>query len=381
MRTGYTTGANATAAAAAATRALFTQQPQNEVTIRLPLGQDVTFTLHSCELTPEWARCSTIKDGGDDPDATHGAEIVATVRWGDRPGLVIDRGVGVGLVTRPGLGLEVGTPAINPVPRQMMAEHVIAIAGADLIRERGLHVEISVPKGEEIARKTMNARLGILGGISILGTTGIVVPYSTAAYRASVVQGMDVALGQGCDHLVLTTGGRSEKYAMQILSHLPEVAFIQMGEFMGFSLRAAADRPQIKRISMFGMIGKFSKAAQGKFHLHVAASQVDTGFLAGMVAECGGPPDLVQAVKQANTARHVQEMCLERGMTEVFTRLCEYVAVASREYARAAYRIEVCMTDFAGQVLGRAEVAPRDYTPDEAAARRPAVVEGDADND
>jgi cobalt-precorrin-5B (C1)-methyltransferase len=180
MREGFTTGACATAASVGATRALIRQEPVEAVTIHLPAGRDATFALAGCELSQQQARCGVIKDAGDDPDATHGAEIISTVSWGDKPGLNLTGGSGVGVVTRPGLGLDVGGPAINPVPRRMISEHVAAEAG-DLLDTRGLRVEISVPRGEEIARKTLNARLGILGGISILGTTGIVKPWSTAA--------------------------------------------------------------------------------------------------------------------------------------------------------------------------------------------------------
>jgi cobalt-precorrin-5B (C1)-methyltransferase len=180
MREGFTTGACAMAASLGATRALIRQQAVEGVTIHLPAGRDATFALAGCELSQQQARCGVIKDAGDDPDATHGAEIISTVSWGDKPGLNLTGGSGVGVVTRPGLGLDVGGPAINPVPRRMILEHVAAEAG-DLLDTRGLRVEISVPCGEEIARKTLNARLGILGGISILGTTGIVKPWSTAA--------------------------------------------------------------------------------------------------------------------------------------------------------------------------------------------------------
>lgn len=378
MRKGFTTGANATAAALAATRALITQTAQERVTIRLPAGQDATFALHTCEVGAEYARCSCIKDGGDDPDATHGAEIGATVTWMDAPGVALERGLGVGLVTKPGLGLAVGGPAINPVPRKMITEHVIAEAG-EILHERGLRVEIWVTKGEEIAKKTLNARLGILGGISILGTTGIVVPYSTAAYRASVTQGIDVAVNQGATHLVLTTGGRSERFAQAILPDLPEVCFIQMGEFLGWSLKEATRRPAIKKVTVAGMVGKLSKTAQGKFHLHVSVSQVDPLFLAEVAAGCGAPAGVVAEIKGANTARHFQEICIRDGITSVFDRLCEHCCIEMREYVKAAFTIETIMTDFEGPLLGRAEVEGRQYDPEEISQAHLAIPDGDED--
>ncbi|MSQ27727.1 MAG: cobalt-precorrin-5B (C(1))-methyltransferase, partial [Dehalococcoidia bacterium] len=175
MRTGYTTGACATAAATAATQALLEQRVVDRVTIHLPAGQDATFALAACRFDRQSAQCSVIKDAGDDPDVTHGAEISARVDFSERPGIELCGGVGVGVVTRPGLGLEVGGPAINPVPRSMILAHVASVAGAESA-PRGLRVEIAVPRGEELAKKTLNGRLGIIGGISILGTTGIVQP-------------------------------------------------------------------------------------------------------------------------------------------------------------------------------------------------------------
>jgi cobalt-precorrin-5B (C1)-methyltransferase len=376
MRTGFTTGANATAAALAATRALITQTAQEIVTIHLPIGQDATFAVHTCEFGADYARCSCIKDGGDDPDVTHGAEIGATVRWLESPGVILDRGPGVGLVTKPGLGLEVGGPAINPVPRRMITEHVIAEAG-EILYERGLRVEIWVTKGEEIAKRTLNARLGILDGISILGTTGIVIPYSTAAYRASVAQGIDVAVNQGLTHLVLTTGGRSERFARAILPDLPEVCFIQMGEFLGWSLKEATKRPAIKKVTVAGMVGKLSKTAQGKFQLHVTNSQVDPLFLAEVAAGCGAPAHVVAEIQGANTARHFQEICIREGITAVFDRLCESCCVEMREYVKTAFTIETIMTDFEGPLLGRAEVEGRKYDAQEITQAHLAIPDGD----
>lgn len=359
LRTGYTTGANATAAALAATRALLTQTRQDQVTIRLPGGRQATFALHSCEFGPDFARCSCIKDGGDDPDVTHRAEIGATVTWTTTPGIVLAGGPGVGTVTKPGLGLEVGGPAINPVPRRMIVGHVGEAAGEVLAErgDRGLRVEIWVTRGEELARRTLNPRLGIVGGISILGTTGIVVPYSTAAYRATITQGIDVALAQGASQLVFTTGGRSERFAQGILRDLPEVAFIQMGEFLGWSLKEAAGRPGVTKVTVLSMVGKLSKVAQGHFLLHVNNSQVAPAFLARLAGEdCGAAPAVVEEIAQANTARHIQEICLREGLDCLFQRLCQLAAQRMREEVKAPYAIEAILVDFDGRPLGRAEV-------------------------
>lgn len=360
MRTGYTTGACAAAAARAATQALVQGQPVDQVTIWLPAGRYATFTLHHCVLEPApgnegsplAARAGVVKDAGDDPDVTHGALICARVSWAEQPGLVLKGGEGVGTVTRPGLGLEVGGPAINPVPRQMIQREVGEAAGA-LLEQRGLVVEISVPGGEQLALKTMNPRLGIIGGISILGTTGIVQPYSTASWRASVEQAIDVAAANGVRHVVLTTGGRSERWARALFPHLPELAFVEMGIFTGHALRRCA-RHQMERVTICGMIGKFSKLAQGHFQTHVAGNQVDLAFLAEVAAECGASPALQAEIRAANTARHVQEIALAHGLTALFPRLCALVREQALRYVKHAFSVDAIMFDFEGNLLGRA---------------------------
>lgn len=235
LRHGYTTGSCATAAAKAALWSLILQERLTEVTIRIPIGEEVRFTLQSCEFTQEKAAVSVIKDGGDDPDATHGALIVVEVSWLQEAGIRIDGGTGVGRVTKPGLPVEIGEAAINPVPRKMIKEAVQSVLDQSELN-RGVLVMVSVPDGEEIAKKTLNGRLGIIGGISILGTRGTVVPFSSAAYKASVAQAIRVAVRCGCDHLVLSTGGKTETFGMSLYPGLPEEAFIEMGDFVGFTL-------------------------------------------------------------------------------------------------------------------------------------------------
>ncbi len=249
LRTGWTTGTCAAAAAKAAATALRTGEVQRTVEIALPSGQQVRFPVDSCTLVPraadrpapaalpesaERAEAVVVNDAGDDPDVTHGAHLTATVTWREPPGIELDGGVGVGIVTKPGLGLEPGTPAINPVPRAMISQ---AVGEAVDLAAAGVRVVISVPGGERMARKTTNARLGIIGGISILGTTGIVRPFSTASWRASVEQAVSVLAAQGETTAVLCHGGRTEKAAMTLLPGLPEVCFIEVGDFTGAALR------------------------------------------------------------------------------------------------------------------------------------------------
>ena len=354
LRRGYTTGSCATAAAVGATRALLGQTVIDEVTIHLPAGVDATFRLERCRFDARSAECAVIKDAGDDPDVTHLAEVTATVSAGGEPGLELAGGVGVGVVTRPGLGLDVGGPAINPVPRRMITEHVSTAAGAAL-GECGLRVEIAMPRGEELAKRTLNARLGILGGLSILGTSGLVIPYSTAAWRASVEQAIDVAAANGITHVVLSTGSRSEKYAQTLLL-LPDLAFVEMGEFTGQALKRCARRG-VRRVTLSGMVGKMSKIAQGHMMTHVAGNQVDLGFLASVAARCGAPTRLQDEIRAANTARHFQELALAAGLRQVFDHLAELVCQQCSTVARGALAVECLIFDFDGTLLGRAQGA------------------------
>lgn len=351
MRTGFTTGACAAAAAKAATAYLLTGVRPKDVAIRLPSGREAIFALHAAKRAPDGssALCSVIKDAGDDPDVTHGAEIRARVGRAAAPGIELRGGEGVGTVTRPGLGLEIGGPAINPVPRRMIREAVTETAGE---AAGGLVVEISATNGEELAKHTLNGRLGIVGGISILGTTGIVRPYSTAAWRASVGQAIDVAAANGIGRIVLSTGGRSERYAQELLGW-PEVAYVEMGEFTGYALRRARTH-KMRGVVLAGMIGKLSKVAQGHFMTHVAGNQVDPAYLAGLAAECGASDTDVAAMGAANTARHVQEIALERGVAGFFDRVARAAVERCLDEVHGEMEIGCALFDFDGGLLGKA---------------------------
>ncbi|GMA48764.1 cobalt-precorrin-5B C(1)-methyltransferase [Alicyclobacillus contaminans] len=327
-----------------------------EATIWIPAGRWVTFALHDVTYTKNTAAAATIKDGGDDPDATHGATIVATVSWFSEPGVTIDGGIGVGRVTKPGLPIPVGMAAINPVPRQMIQSTVEEVLAAYGI-ERGVRVVISVPDGEEIAKKTMNGRLGIVGGISILGTRGIVVPFSTSSYKASIAYAVNVAREQGVRSVVLTTGGRSEKFAMQMYPDLPLEAFIEMGDFVGFAAKQAK-RAGMREIRFVGMLGKFSKVAAGIMMVHAKRAAVDFALLAELAREVGVPDDLADQIRTANTANQVGDWLLEWGYPEFFRvlakRCCEQVA----SHIGGGLRIDTCLTTLGGEVLGSADYNP-----------------------
>ncbi|MFT3924358.1 MAG: cobalt-precorrin-5B (C(1))-methyltransferase [Myxococcales bacterium] len=350
LRTGFTTGACAAAAAKAATRILLRAAPLESIESTLPNRQRVIFPLAHAEREGDLARCAVVKDGGDDPDCTHGARIVAEVSLRNTAGVEIRGGEGVATVTKPGLGLEVGGPAINPVPRRNIAEMVEEeLRGSQYA---GAVVTISVPGGEELAKQTTNARLGLLGGISILGTSGIVKPYSTAAYRASVVQAIDVAKERGIDDVVLTTGGKSEAYAMKLFPHLPEEAFVQMGDFVGVAVKHAARR-RFPRAHIVGMIGKLSKMANGKMQTHVAGSEVNLELLAGFARELGADFATCERIGAANTARHVLEICTERGIVHLTELICQRAVEHTEKHAGSSLAIAAIMVDFGGALLAR----------------------------
>ncbi|OLC85658.1 MAG: cobalt-precorrin-5B (C(1))-methyltransferase [Thaumarchaeota archaeon 13_1_40CM_3_50_5] len=350
LRTGYTTGTTATAATKGALYALI-EKPVEQVTVSLPKGRTAMLRIAWTRIDSGKATCAAIKDGGDDPDATHGAEICSTVSFSNNTGqIIVDGGKGVGRVTKPGLGLEMGRAAINPTPKKMLKQAVREVAN-DQLRKHGVNVVISVPKGEEIAKKTDNPRLGILGGISILGTTGIVLPYSTASFAASIRQSLDVAIAMGADTVTLTTGGRSEDFAKGLFK-LPDHCFVQMGDFAGYSIKQCANK-KLRKAVIAGFVGKLTKMAMGVKQTHVAGSHVDMEFMARLAAECKAPPKLVQEIRGANTARHVFEIVTKNNLVGYFDLVCKKVHEQMSEHARGQLEIEVVMFDFDGKVTGR----------------------------
>ncbi|WP_431975373.1 cobalt-precorrin-5B (C(1))-methyltransferase [Micromonospora haikouensis] len=351
LRTGWTTGACATAAAKAAVTALVTGVPQRQVEIGLPAGRRVAFPVARCELAAPpgaGAEAVVVKDAGDDPDVTHGAHLTATVGWRDAPGLDLAGGPGVGTVTKPGLGLAVGGPAINETPRRMIGQAVAEVVD---LAEVGIRVVISVPGGEVMARKTTNRRLGILGGISILGTTGIVRPFSTASWRASVVQAVHVMAAQGERTVVLCTGGRTERAARALLPDLPEVCFVEVGDFTGAAVTAAVG-DGLTRVAFVGMAGKLAKLAAGVLMTHYTRSKVDLSLLGAVTADAGGGPGLVAEVVAANTGRHAYELWEAAGLLRpAGDLLCARVRQVLLRFAGHAVDVDVAMVDFAGEHL------------------------------
>ena len=335
LRRGWTTGACATAAAKAALTALVTGRFPDPVEITLPKGQVVAFPLAFEEKGEGWARVGIVKDAGDDPDVTHGAMIVATVRLRDS-GVVFKAGEGVGVVTKPGLPIAVGEPAINPVPRQMM-EAVVAEFGV------GVEIEISVPGGLALAEKTWNGRLGIVGGLSILGTTGIVNPYSCAAWIASIHRGIDVARASGFQHVAGCTGSTSED-AVRAHYGLPLEAMLDMGDFAGGLLKYLRVNP-VSRVTIGGGFGKMVKLAQGAMDLHSGRSQVDFVWLAERV-----DPELRARVLVANTALEVLKLAGD-GLAQ---RVAEEGLVHVDRVLSGASVADVIVVDRGGKIIGHA---------------------------
>ncbi len=357
LRTGFTTGACAAAAAKAATRSLVREADVREIETTLPNRSRVVFAVHRCERSGARVLASVIKDAGDDPDCTHGAEMVAEVELRVDAGVEIRGGPGVATVTKPGLGLDVGEPAVNPVPRRNITEMVEEELAASTYR--GALVVLSVPGGEEMAKQTINARLGLVGGISILGTTGVVRPYSTSAFKASVVQAIDVAAERGLREVVLTTGGKSEAYAMRLRPELPEEAFIQMGDFVGVALKHCARR-RLQRAAIVGMIGKLSKMADGKMQTHAAGSEVNMELLATLAAELGAPAEIQASICAANTARHVLELCAAAGFPGIAALVCRRVVEHGTRHVGERIAVNASLVDFDGKLLGAhpGEAAP-----------------------
>ena len=294
LRRGWTTGACATAAVKAAYTALLTGTFPDPVSITLPKGEQPAFPLALEKKGEGWARAGIIKDAGDDPDVTHGAMIIATVRLRGH-GVRFKAGEGVGTVTKPGLPIAVGEPAINPIPREMMNAVIEELGGGNV------EIEISIPDGAAIAEKTWNPRLGIVGGLSILGTTGIVRPFSCAAWIASIHRGIDVARAMKLEHVAGCTGSTSED-AVRAHFNLPLEAMLDMGDFAGGLLKYIRSNP-VPRVTIGGGFGKMVKLAQGAMDLHSGRSQVDFKWLAERVSKS------IQAdVLFANTAQQVLEM-------------------------------------------------------------------------
>jgi cobalt-precorrin-5B (C1)-methyltransferase len=351
LRRGWTTGACATAAAKAAFVALLTGEFPDPVEISLPKGERPSFALARQSLRGESASAGIIKDAGDDPDVTHQALIVSAVRRLQAgSGVVFRAGEGVGTVTRPGLPLAIGEPAINPKPREMMHQALNEVAAAHGV-SADAEITVSVPNGIEIAKHTWNPRLGILGGISILGTTGIVHPFSCSAWIASIHQGIDVCRANGVAHAAACTGSTSEA-SIRRLYALPDFAFIDMGDFAGGTLKYLKGHP-LPRLTIAGGFAKLSKLADGAMDLHSGRSEIDREQLAGAMRDLGADEAALDATRQANTANEILELARARNLP-----LGDAIAARAKQQALGMLagktEIEIIIIDRQGGIVGRA---------------------------
>ena len=345
LRTGYTTGTCAAAAAKGAAL-LLTGSLDKNIEIVLPGGGNAVLSVHNSGREGNAAFCEIIKDAGDDPDITNGAIIRATVKPVLTDGIIISGGEGVGVVTRPGLAVTPGKPAINPVPESMIRNSM-----RDAFKLfKGAEVIISVADGAELAKKTLNARLGIVGGISILGTTGLVIPYSHEAYRESIQCALDVARAMGGDCAVLCTGRSSEKEARRLLPDIPEAAFVLMADYFDFAVREAVSR-DFKKIIIAGFPGKFLKMAAGAACTHYRKSSIDLEHLSDIAREAGLPSDVVGKLSRANTVRHAFEILSEKHLQQLLTMLTRKVAERTREISNRSIKIEVILLSYSSGVL------------------------------
>ena len=349
LRSGFTTGAAAAAAAKAALELLLTGRTPAWVEITFLTGETTTIAIHKCGLVaPNRARCSVIKDAGDDPDITHGAEIGAVVTLETLPGtepVRITGGTGVGLVTKPGLENAPGQAAITRGPVTMITNSIhelLAVHPTDT----GVHVEVFVPEGERLAKKTLNARLGIVGGLSILGTTGIVRPMSHEAYVATIEKSMDVANAAGLTHLVLTTGRRSERFAQDRWPELAEEAFIQIGDFFQAAMAAAAARG-FSSATLAVFFGKAVKMAQNIPHTHAAKSELSLKTLSRWTREQTGNHELADRIAASNTARHAFDP-LNENARQVIVHVAEQARRCAAGFATGRVRVRCVIFDYDG---------------------------------
>jgi cobalt-precorrin-5B (C1)-methyltransferase len=356
LRRGWTTGTCAAAAAKAAFSALVTGEFPDPVAVTLPRGERPSFALALTQKDAGAATAGVIKDAGDDPDVTHGALVLATVRAAaPGTGVTFRAGEGVGTVTRPGLPIPPGEPAINPVPRRMIRDAIAEVAAASG-RTADADVEIAIPGGAELATKTLNGRLGIVGGLSILGTTGIVVPYSCSAWIHSIHRGIDVARAAGITHIAGATGATSEA-AAQKLYDLPEAALIDMGDFVGGMLKYVRNHP-VPRVTIAGGVGKMTKLAQGLTDLHSKRGGVDRAVLAQLAQVAGGSAELCTRIMAANNAAEAFALAHIEGIALGDEVACVAKETAERIVAGHEIAIEIVLFDRDGALVGRAPFKP-----------------------
>lgn len=360
LRTGLTTGTCATACCVAAAYLLLGSEAKHRVSVTLPArtkassekaqAKIVELDIIQLERDQNSAYASTIKDAGDDPDVTHGATIWVNLNLTQQTGIVFKAGTGVGTVTRTGLLLDVGEPAINPVPRQMISDNLQAVAQR-FDYQGGFEVCVGVENGEEIAKKTMNGRLGIIGGLSILGTSGIVRPFSCSAWIASIHQGLDVAYANHCDHVAASTGNASEGYVQQRYG-MQDMQLIEMGDFAGAVLKHLKKAP-VAKLTLCAGFGKLTKLANGHMDLHSSRSSIDFQQLANMAADLGADKELQTEIDAANTSLQALKLCQGQGI-DLAQAVCQQAQQLAQSLVPDTVAVEVIAVNRQGEFLAQA---------------------------
>jgi cobalt-precorrin-5B (C1)-methyltransferase len=346
LRKGYTTGTCAQGAAKAAALMLLTGRLQDRVEVETPSGVRLHLPVVDPEIGDGYSLCGVVKDSGDDPDSTHGAKICATVKFSPDPGVTIRGGKGVGVVTRPGLAIPVGEPAINPTPREMIRKEVARL----LPEDRGAEVIITVQNGEILAEKTFNPRLGIVGGISILGTTGIVEPKSIDAYKASLSLELDMMTATCGRRVTLVLGYVGERFCKKVLD-LSEDAFMKIGDHVGFMLDQCVKKG-IEEALLIGHIGKLVKVARGQFNTHFRFGDRRIEVIAEHAKRCGASAEALEAILREKTAEAAVKILKEKGLTKVFDEITREVVSKMRTRVKKQLRIRVILLSLEGEVLG-----------------------------
>ena len=346
LRKGYTTGSCAQGAAKAATLMLLGRRRVDEVELETPSGVKLLLPVVDPELGDQYARCGVVKDSGDDPDVTHGTRIYATVRFSDTPGVTLQGGKGVGIVTKPGLAVPVGQHAINPTPKEMILRDVSSL----LPDGQGAEVTITVPEGETLAEKTFNPRLGIKGGISIIGTTGIVEPKSIDAFRTSLSLELDVLRAQGLETVTLVLGYVGERFCKNIL-HLPEDSVIKIGDHVGYMLDQCGDKG-FKEVLLVGHIGKLVKVAAGQFNTHFRFGDHRIETIVDHARRCGADQKIIEAILLETTAEATIDLLRKHHMMNVFEDIAREVALRVEQRVGQKFRIRCILLSLEGEILG-----------------------------
>lgn len=346
LRSGFTTGACATAASKAALMALLGQETPSAVEISFPDGERLKLPVNGVKTDGRSATASVVKDAGDDPDVTNGIGIVATVAFSERPSIRFLQGEGVGRVTLPGLGIEIGEPAINPMPRKMICSELSALYGG------GLDVTISVPGGREIAQKTFNPKVGVVDGISIIGTSGVVRPFSNEAFVEAIRKEVEVAVAVGADHLVINSGAKSEAFLKNRFPFLKPQAFVHYGNFIGETLKIAAQEG-IRQVTMGIMMGKAVKLAEGNLDTHSKNVVMNKEFLKAVAAEAGCSSQTASMIDSITLARELWDFPQPEAARFTDAILARCAAVCAAVYPSEAGRLEILLISEEGNICSR----------------------------